>query len=65
MLIPILVLNYNGRSLLAECLPTVVRAAQQSQHRCQVIVIDNDSSDDSVEWLEQKCPEIRVIRCER
>ncbi len=64
MLIPILVLNYNGRSLLAECLPTVVRAAQQSRHRCQVIVIDNDSADDSVEWLEQKYPEIRVIRCE-
>jgi GT2 family glycosyltransferase len=63
MLIPILVLNYNGRSLLAEYLPTVVRAAQQSRHSCEVIVVDNDSTDDSVEWLAQKYPELRVIRC--
>lgn len=64
MLIPILVLNYNGRSLLAEYLPTVVRAAEQSRHPCEVIVIDNASTDDSVEWLAQKYPDIRVIRCE-
>ena len=64
MLIPILVLNYNGRHLLAECLPSVIKAAEQSRHACQVIVIDNDSTDDSVSWLEQKCPDLRVIRCE-
>ena len=64
MLIPILVLNYNGRHLLAECLPTVVRAAEQSRYPCQVIVIDNDSTDDSVSWLEQRYPDLRVIRCD-
>lgn len=64
MLIPILVLNYNGRSLLAECLPTVVKAAHHSRHRCEVIVVDNDSTDDSLAWLAQRYPEMRVIRCE-
>ncbi len=64
MLIPILVLNYNGRHLLAECLPSVVKAAGQSRHRCEVIVIDNASTDDSICWLAQKYPDMRVIRCE-
>ncbi len=64
MPIPILILNYNGRSLLAEYLPTVLRAAEQSRHPCEVIVVDNTSTDDSVEWLAQKHPEVRVIRCE-
>jgi len=62
MLVHLLILNYNGRSLLAECLPSVLRAASVSRHRCDVIVIDNDSSDDSVKWLSEHFPEVRVIR---
>jgi len=62
MSIHILILNHNGRSLLAECLPSVLRAAQASCHRCQVTVIDNDSSDDSVVWLGTHFPEVRVER---
>ena len=64
MLIPILVLNYNGRRLLAECLPSVVKAAEKSRHECRVIVVDNDSTDDSIVWLEERYPDLRVIRCE-
>ena len=62
MLIHLLILNYNGRSLLAECLPSVLRAAEVSRHRCDVVVIDNDSADSSVEWLESNYPQVRVIR---
>ncbi len=64
MLIHILVLNYNGRSLLAQCLPTVTSAASQSRRRCEVTVIDNGSSDDSVEWLRRKYPSVGLIECE-
>lgn len=64
MRIHILVLNYNGRSLLAECLPTVIGAASLSRRRCEVSVIDNGSSDDSVEWLRRKYPDVGVILCE-
>ncbi|MBN1590335.1 MAG: glycosyltransferase [Pirellulales bacterium] len=62
MLVHLLILNYNGRSLLTECLPSVLRAAGASRHRCDVVVIDNDSSDDSVDWLAEHHPEVRVIR---
>jgi N-acetylglucosaminyl-diphospho-decaprenol L-rhamnosyltransferase len=62
MLVHVLILNYNGQSLLAECLPSVLRAASASRHRCDVAVIDNDSSDDSVEWLGADFPSVQVLR---
>jgi GT2 family glycosyltransferase len=61
MPVHILVLNYNGRQLLAECLPSIVQAAGSSRHPCEVAVIDNDSDDDSVAWLARYHPQIRVI----
>jgi N-acetylglucosaminyl-diphospho-decaprenol L-rhamnosyltransferase len=62
MLVHLLVLNFNGRRLLAECLPTVVEAALTSRHRCEVAVVDNDSGDDSVPWLARRFPDVRVVR---
>ncbi|MGH7197669.1 MAG: glycosyltransferase family 2 protein [Candidatus Omnitrophota bacterium] len=56
----ILILNYNGRELLQKCLPSVVEAAQASPVPCAVTVIDNCSSDDSVELLRREFPEVRV-----
>jgi len=61
MLIHVLVLNYNGRRLLAECLPSVLKAARASRHRCEVAVIDNDSRDVSVPWLGEHFPGVRII----
>jgi len=63
MLVHLLILNYNGRALLAECLPSVLRAARASRHRCEVAVIDNDSSDGSVAWLAEHFPDVHVVRC--
>jgi GT2 family glycosyltransferase len=62
MPVHILVLNYNGRPLLAQCLPSILRAAAASRHACQVAVIDNDSEDDSVAWLGRHHPRVPVIR---
>jgi GT2 family glycosyltransferase len=61
MLVHILVLNYNGRQLLAECLPSVMEAARASRHRCEVVVVDNSSGDGSAGWLASRFPEIRVL----
>jgi N-acetylglucosaminyl-diphospho-decaprenol L-rhamnosyltransferase len=57
--IDLVVLNYNGRRLLDECLPSVTHAARASRHACRVAVIDNGSSDDSVEFLTSEYPEVR------
>lgn len=58
----ILVLNYNGRELLAECLPSVSRAAESSSRDCRVTVVDNSSTDGSLEWLEAVHPSVEIVR---
>lgn len=63
MLIDVLVLNHNGRALLAECLPSVLRAARASRHVCRVVVVDNASTDDSLAWLERRYAGVEVISC--
>jgi GT2 family glycosyltransferase len=57
----VLVLNYNGRALLETCLPSIVAAAANADSQCRVVVVDNDSTDDSREWLARQWPEIECI----
>lgn len=61
MTIPLVVLNYNGRRLLAECLPSLLHAARQSRHDCPVVVIDNGSVDNSVDYLRVMFPQVQVF----
>ena len=61
MTIHLVVLNFNGRELLAECLPSVLCAAARSRHECEVLVVDNGSLDDSVSWLRSAFPQARVV----
>jgi len=63
MPVDLLILNYNGRDLLAECLPSVIRAADCSSYRCRVGVIDNASNDGSDRWLAAHYPQVELIRC--
>lgn len=54
----ILVLNYNGRALLEECLPSVLDASRQAGMPCGVTVIDNDSLPDSLDGCADRWPEV-------
>jgi GT2 family glycosyltransferase len=54
----IFVLNYNGRDILAQCLPSILEAARTAS--CPVTVIDNRSTDDSVSFLEKDFSSVRV-----
>lgn len=58
----ILVLNYNGRDLLAECLPSIIAAARESPILCRVSVVDNSSTDGSGDWVAKNWPEVALIR---
>lgn len=57
--VAIVILNWNGKEFLKQFLPGVIR---YSKDVADVIVADNDSSDDSVEFLKGSFPEVRVIR---
>lgn len=59
----IIILNWNGRKLLEEFLPAAVR---YSISDCSdLIVADNGSTDDSLELLQTKFPEVKVISLEK
>ncbi|KAB2814725.1 glycosyltransferase family 2 protein [Phaeocystidibacter luteus] len=55
--IALAILNWNGKSLLEKFLGKVIDDSPEGE----VIVIDNASSDDSVSWIQQNHPEIRII----
>ncbi len=55
--VTVAILNWNGSELLKKFLPKVIEHSQGHE----VVVIDNDSSDDSVAMLQSDFADIRVI----
>jgi GT2 family glycosyltransferase len=53
------VLNYDGRTLLEEMLPSLAR---QTRQPTEIVVVDNGSRDDSVAYLRASWPQVRVVR---
>jgi GT2 family glycosyltransferase len=58
-LVSVIIPNWNGRHHLSRCLPSLWA---QTYRDFEVIVVDNGSTDDSVTWLAQKYPDVRVLR---
>lgn len=55
----ICIANYNGASLLPDCLDSVLN--QQGEHCIEIIVHDDASTDDSLALLRQRYPQVEVI----
>lgn len=58
MKIAVVILNWNGKKFLEKFLPNVI---EYSSPYAEVIVADNASSDDSVEFMKTHFPDVRVI----
>ncbi len=63
MKVQLFVLNYNGFHYISDCIESLVIAIKNSKHECQLTVIDNESTDKSVEIIEQKFPSINLMKC--
>lgn len=61
----IIVLNWEGRHLLEEFLPSVVEAVKHDGRNHEILVVDNGSRDGSVEFLGTHFPSVRVIPLSR
>jgi GT2 family glycosyltransferase len=55
--IAIVILNWNGRELLQRFLPTLVHYS----HGAELIVADNASTDDSVQFVRENYPQVRIV----
>lgn len=58
-LVSIVILNWNGRNFLQKFLPSVLATTYSNK---EVVVIDNASTDDSVSFLQQHWPTVRIIQ---
>ncbi len=57
----IVISNWNGCRLLEESLPSVIEAIENSGVDHELMVVDDASSDGSVEFLKRKYPQVRVL----
>ncbi|MBE6314297.1 MAG: glycosyltransferase family 2 protein [Bacteroidales bacterium] len=55
----VIILNWNGRKLLEQFLPIASRYSITED--ADLIVADNGSTDDSVEWIKTHYPEVKVL----
>lgn len=60
--ISVIIPNYNGTRLLKENLPSVFSALKRVSEDYEVIVPDDASKDDSIDFLEKNYPEIKIIK---
>jgi GT2 family glycosyltransferase len=59
MLISFVILNYNGKELTERCIDSLTRSISEVDY--EIIVVDNGSSDGSVEYLKNKFPSIKIV----
>lgn len=56
--VAVVILNYNGRKWLEQFLPNVISYSPAAD----IVVADNASTDDSVAWLSNQHPSVKIIR---
>ena len=57
--VSVVILNWNGASLLREYLPSVIKHSPEEIAR--VVVADNGSTDDSISMLKSQFPQVKII----
>ena len=53
----IVILNWNGKALLQQFLPSVIMHSEKAK----IYVIDNASTDDSIHWLSVNYPDVSIV----
>ena len=54
----LIIVNFNGASFIGECLNSIFN---QTYKNIQVLVVDNNSSDESVKFISENYPEVEVL----
>ncbi|MBI5233286.1 MAG: glycosyltransferase [Deltaproteobacteria bacterium] len=63
--VSIIIVNWNGKDLLRECLGSVTEAMEHDGRRHELIVVDNGSTDGSVAFVRENYPQAKVVGLDR
>lgn len=58
----VIIPNWDGEDLLRDCLESLVN---QTHKDFEIILVDNGSTDDSLEYVENNFPKVRIIRLKK
>lgn len=61
----LIVSTWNGRHLLEDCLPRLLRALAFAGGDHELIVVDDASADDTVEFVRREYPQVKLLALER
>ena len=61
----IVIVNWDGKHLLAECLPSVIEAVNYAGGKHEILVVDNGSTDGSIQFVKEQFPVVRVLSLSR
>lgn len=58
--VSIILVNFNGEDVLVDCLNSLEKFVPK--HNSEIIVVDNNSQDNSINIIESKFPDVRLIK---
>jgi len=61
-MVSLIILNYNGKDYLERCLMSLKKVTYPNY---EIILVDNNSSDDSIEFVKNNYPSIIIIKLEK
>ena len=59
--VSIIIPSFNTRDILHDCLSSIYCVCASSMGKCEVILVDDCSSDDSVEMIQHDFPQIKLL----
>lgn len=61
-LVSVIIVNYNGKHLLKEAIDSVKNSISKAGIKAEIIIVDNNSSDGSSDFVKKNYPYVRVVQ---